>query len=156
MPRRNPRRNLTRVEVRQANGASCRGWEVRIQRQGILHCRFFSDRQFGGNRGALNEAKAFRDTLEKQLRPLTVRVMAETPSSRNSSGVVGVRRSRQTYTADGGDYLHEFWVAQWIDGHGQRKTRSFSIAKYGEEHAWQLALEARKQGVNKAKRVVRR
>ena len=107
MPRRNPRRNLSRVEIRQANGGNCRGWEVRIQRQGILHCRFFSDRQFGGNRAALAEAKSFRDTLEKQLRPLTVRKMAETPSSRNSSGVVGIRRSRQTYCSGDGELVHD-------------------------------------------------
>jgi hypothetical protein len=154
MPRKNPRRNISRIALRSSRGSSHGGWEVRIQRQGTKHCRFFADRQWGGNRAALKEAKKYRDELEQQLKRYTVKKLAESPSARNTSGVVGVRKTWQTIESNGYEFTYEFWVAQWIDGLGRRKTRSFSIAKYGNEVAYQLALAARRKGVHQAKRTL--
>lgn len=154
MPRKNPRRNISRIELLSAQGHRLSGWEVRIQRQGKKYCKFFSDNQWNGNRGALNAAKKYRDELESQLRPYTTKKLAETPSVRNTSGIVGVRRTWQTIVNKDYEFTYEFWVAQWIDGLGRRKTRSYSIAKYGEEGAFQLALAARRKGVHLAKRTV--
>ena len=154
MPRKNPRRNISRIELRATRGNLLGGWEVRIQRQGKKYCKFFSDNQWGGNRGALNQAKKYRDELESQLKPFTTKKLAETPSARNTSGVVGVRRTWQSFVNNGYEFTYEFWVAQWIDGLGRRKTRSFSVSKYGEEGAYEMALAARRKGVNLAKRTV--
>ncbi len=154
MPRKNPRRNISRIELRAALGNRLGGWEVRIQRQGKKYCKFFSDNQRGGNRGALNEAKKYRNELESQLKPYTTKKLAESPSARNTSGIVGVRRTWQTFVNKGYEFTYEFWVAQWIDGLGRRKTRSFSIGKYGEEGSCQMAIAARRKGVHLAKRTV--
>ena len=68
MARKNPRRNISRIETTSAAGRTYGGWEVRMQRRGKKTERFFSDNAYGGKRGALNAAKEFRDQLEIQLR----------------------------------------------------------------------------------------
>ena len=50
----------------------------------------------------------------------------------NSSGIVGVN---QIY------HPTKFWVAQWFDG--KKKGKWFSVAKYGEEAAKQMAIDYR-------------
>ena len=80
--------------------------------------------------------------------------MAKNPSVRKSSGVVGVRKATQIEETDEYIYTYTFWIAQWTDGKGKRKTRSFSIDKYGDDEAYKMALKARSRGVNQANRTV--
>lgn len=152
MARKDPRRNLTRVKKVTANGGFVGGWSVRIQRRGVKTARYFGDSVYGGNRKALAAAKEFRDRLEAESSHYSVKELAQTPSVRNQSGVVGVRLHLEKKVL--GDYVHHywFWVAQWIDGHGNRKTRSFSVHQYGDEEAYRLACAARKKGVTLANR----
>ncbi len=154
MARKNPRRNITRINMFSAAGVGHGGWEVRIQRRGRKHEKFFADRQYGGRRAALQAAKLFRDELEASLRPYSVKELAKKPSARNKSGVVGVRRTLQVEETEEYIYTYAFWVAQWTDGKGKRKTRSFSIDKYGEEEAFQKAIQARTRGVSQANRTL--
>ena len=125
-----------------------------MQRRGKKYEKFFADRQCGGTRAALQAAKAYRDELEKKLKPYSVRELAKKPSVRNSSGIVGVRKGYQIEESDEYVYTYTFWIAQWTDGKGKRKTRSFSVDKYGEEEAYRLAVQARTRGVNQANRTV--
>ena len=125
---------------------------MRMQRRGKKTERFFSDNAYGGKRGALNAAKDFRDQLEIQLRKYSVKELAQTPSKRNKSGVVGVRLHQQKDVRGDYEYQYWYWVAQWTDGHGRRRTRSFSVHQHGDEEAYRLACEARKKGVQQAKR----
>ncbi len=152
MARRNPRRNISRIETTGTSGKVYGGWEVRIQRRGDKTEKFFSDNACGGNRAALNEAKAFRDRIEKRLETYSVAEMAESPSQRNESGVVGVRLHQQKDKRGDYAYHYWYWIAQWTDGHGRRRTRSFSCHTYGDEDAYRLACEARAQGVQQANR----
>ena len=123
-----------------------------MQRRGKKTEKFFSDKVFGGKRGALQAAKEFRDELEVSSRKYTVKELARKPSARNKSGVVGVRLHHQKDAR--GDYVYHYWywVAQWTDGLGRRKTKSFSCHTYGDEEAYRLAVKARRDGVNNAKR----
>jgi hypothetical protein len=50
----------------------------------------------------------------------------------NFSGLVGVR---QVY------YPTKYWVAQWFDG--KRKNKWFSVSKYGDETAKEMAIQYR-------------
>jgi hypothetical protein len=59
----------------------------------------------------------------------------------NKSGEVGVYRIN---TKNGSPC----WVAQWNNLDGTRSLKSFSIAKYGEDLAYELALTARKQAIS--------
>lgn len=152
MGRRNPRRNITRVESESHSGRCHGGWEVRIQRQRIKRSRYFADAIYGGKLAALREAKKHRDQLEVELGKMNVAQRATTPSIRNHSGVVGVRRHQQKDRRGDFVYLSDCWIAQWTDGHGRRKTRSFSVGKFGEDEAFRLACEARDAGVATANR----
>jgi hypothetical protein len=154
MPRKNPRRNISRIDLFSASGRCHGGWQVRIQRRKRRYEKFFADGQYGGRRAALRAAKEHRDDLEKRLRPYTVKELARQTSTRNQSGVVGVRRALQVHETDDFVYTYAFWIAQWIDGKGKRKTRSFSVDKYGEEEACQRALLARTRGVKQANRTL--
>lgn len=102
----------------------------------------------------MQAAKLYRDELEERLRRYSVRELARTPSIRNKSGIVGVRRAMQVEETDEYIYTYTFWIAQWIDGKGKRKTRSFSVDKYGEDEAYRRAVDARTRGVNQANRTL--
>ena len=74
------------------------------------------------------------------------------PSARNRSGVVGVRLHEQVDRRGEFEYHSWSWVAQWTDGHGRRRTKSFAVEKFGDVEAFRLAWQARKEGVDKAGR----
>ncbi len=147
MARKNPRRNISRIECVSTSGNLNCGWEVRIMRRGEKVERYFADNKFGGKLGALREAKLYRDQLEQDLKPYTVSELAKKPSVRNTSGTVGVRISFRKDVRGDYEYTYYFWVAQWTDGKGKRKTKSFAIDKYGYDKAYQLALKARRKGI---------
>jgi hypothetical protein len=64
-------------------------------------------------------------------------------NTRNTSGVVGVFLAR---TQSGRKTLL-YWRAFCCDGHGRKRLRTFSVAKYGYVRARALAVRARKQMV---------
>ena len=152
MARNNPKRNISRIELVDAKGKTNGGWEVRMQRRGVRTEKFFSDSGHGGKRSALQWAKQFRDELEAESPKFTVEELAQQPSMRNRSGIVGVRLHHQKDSRGEFDYYYWYWIAQWTDGHGKRKTKSFSVHQYGEDEAFRLACEAREKGVRSAKR----
>ena len=152
MARKNPRRNISRIETSSRSGKVYGGWEVRMQRRGERIEKFFSDLNHGGKRAALQAAKTYRDEVDLQYRKYTVKELSERPSLRNRSGVVGVRLHQQKDRRGEFEYYYWYWVAQWTDGHGRRRTRSFSIHRHGDEEAYRLAYEVRAKGVAQAKR----
>ena len=152
MARKNSRRNISRIETKSSSGKVYGGWEVRLQRRGEKTEKFFSDSGYGGKRAALEAAKEFRDEIETKSRKYTVEELAENPSARNRSGVVGVRLHKQVDTRGEYEFHYWYWVAQWTDGHGKRRTRSYSVHTHGDDEAFRLACEARTKGVAQAKR----
>jgi AP2 domain len=152
MPRREPKRNIARLEPGKRSARRLAGWLVRIQRRGRSTSRFFSDHEAGGKRRALQAAKEFRDAVEEQAETWSVAERSDMLSTRNSSGVVGVHRLVQRQHRNGYEFSYAFWVAQWIDGQGHRKTRSFAVDKYGEDAALEAAVAARNSGVERAGR----
>ena len=123
-----------------------------MQRQRVQTSRYFSDQLHGGKLKSLRAAKEYRDELEAETPAMNVAQRSRTPSSRNQSGVVGVRLHQQADRRGDYEYAYWYWVAQWTDGHGRRRTRSFSCNKYGEAEAYRLACVARRQGVASARR----
>ncbi len=123
-----------------------------MQRHNERICRFFGDAAHGGTRASLQAAKEFRDDMENLTRKMSTEEKSKSPSTRNKSGVVGVRLHRQKDIRGQYEYQYWYWVAQWIDGRGRRRTRSFSIHAHGDEKAWRLACQARRNGVASAHR----
>ncbi|MDB4766395.1 AP2 domain-containing protein [bacterium] len=152
MARKNPRRNISRIETKSNAGKVYGGWEVRIQRRGEKTEKFFGDNRYDGKRHALAAAKAFRDEMEESSEKFSVQELAEIPSSRNKSGVVGVRLHKQKDTRGDYEYHYWYWVAQWTDANGRRKTKAFSIHQHGDQEAYNLACKARHAGVEKSGR----
>jgi hypothetical protein len=152
MARKNPRRNISRIETTSDKGKSYGGWQVRMQRRGEKTEKFFSDNLHGGKRNSLQAAKDFRDQCESESRKYSVKELSVNPSVRNQSGIVGVRLHQQKDIRGDYEYHYWYWVAQWTDGLGRRKTKSFSVHQYGDEEAYRLACKARQKGVNQAKR----
>lgn len=115
-------------------------WRVSIVRQGARHRKCFTDSAYGGADGALIAAKAWRDELFRTL-PVDNRAqVAVRVKATNTSGVAGVTRTREMQKGK----LGQFWVGYSPVIKGQsRRSNKFSIAKYGEEQAFALAVKAR-------------
>ncbi len=149
-------RNISRIDIDGAPGTKgTHGYQVRLMRAGKAVSKFFSDSSHKGKAKALAAARAHRDKLVKKLGPAESGAH-DVPSSRNTSGVVGVRRREAIRETDSYIYYHYFWEASWTDADGERQKRNFSVNKYGEEEAKTMALAARKKGVAAAKRARKR
>ena len=152
MARKNPRRNISRLQRVSESGKVTGGWSMRIQRRGKKTEEFFSDTRYGGKRKALVAAQQRRDDIEYGSSHYSAEERADHPSSRNRSGMVGVRLHQQKDIRGEYEYSYWYWVAQWTDGRGRRRTRSFSIHSHGDEEAYNLACEARLKGLKQANR----
>lgn len=118
-------------------GQDIGSWRVQIKRDGVNVCdRLFADRNYGGKAAALAEAKAWRDRMARKHKPMLKVEQNQRLRRNNTSGVVGVCRSRI------GDY--EYYVAQTVLP-GKYLSKAFSISKYGERQARALAIAAREQ-----------
>ncbi|MEM6910714.1 MAG: AP2 domain-containing protein [Verrucomicrobiota bacterium] len=141
-------RNITRIDSTVAEGKQeAHGYEVRIVRRGQSVHRFFADKKAGGKRKALEAARSFRDGAEAKLKPMSRKEKANLLTSKNTSGVPGVRWTEKTIAKGKKTYAYWFAVATWSPQKGVRKTASFSCDKYGEQKAWDMAVKARKAGV---------
>lgn len=140
------RPGITRLDQ---ESVATHGWQVRLQWKGVRFGRFFSDSAWGGREAALHCAERYRDRLLARLERRREGASASTrshtaPASRNRSGVVGVTRIVQR-SAAGVEY--HFWQASWTTPEGRRETVRFSVLKYGEESALDLAREARRRAL---------
>ncbi len=135
-------RNITRLE-RQSTG----GWLVRVMRRGELSSWYFSDSEYGSKPKALQAAREYRDELETTLKGFSAKDLAKKAKANNTSGVVGVRLVEERDPRWPSQPTYRYWVAQWSPSKGVRRTKRFSVEKYGEDKAYKLAVAARKKGV---------
>ena len=136
-------RNITRIDRESTGG----GYLVRVMRKGKRVSQYFSDQEYGGKRKALLAARKHRDKLEDKMRGYTAKQLSQIQRSNNTSGIVGVRRAVETDYRWDSEPTYGYWVAQWSPKKGVRRTKRFSIEKYGEDEAYRLAVQARKRGV---------
>ena len=136
-------RNILRVDRATISG----GYLVRVTRRRKLSTKLFCDKEYGGKRKALLAAKKYRDKLEKTLKSYSAKELARKPRANNTSGIAGVRLALERDTRWESEPEYEYWVAQWSPEKGVRRTRRFSVDKYGYDEAYRLAVKARKKGV---------
>ena len=97
------------------------------------------------------EAQAKRAALKRwrELREvypvITKRMFREIPRNTSSSGITGVTR---IVTISKG-YEYEFWKACWTTKRGKKCSRQFSVNKYGERKAKKLAIQTRREELDK-------
>jgi hypothetical protein len=124
------------------------GWLVTIQRRGKKYCKLFSDKKHRGEAAAFDAAKCYRDRLIAKHPPMKLGRYMAIQRSNNRSGEVGVGRyvTSETKTFSP-DKQRWHWVASWTRLDGSRGRAKFSVAKYGEEGAHRMALDARKEAL---------
>ena len=131
--------------ISRIDSGSTHGWFVRGYRNGKTFSRLFSDLKHGGRDQALEEARAFKADLISRLQKIPSKPRARRivkHDSRNRSGYLGVCR---TAKKSPGGKIHECYSVSWRPSPGVQKCTSFSIGKYGEEKAFQLAVEHRQR-----------
>lgn len=96
-------------------------------------------------RAAKNAAIARWREIRKKIPVLTKRKFREVLRKPTASGISGV--TRITTYPRGHEY--DVWKATWTTRSGDRKSRQFSINKYGEKEAKRLALECRREALDK-------
>ena len=139
----NKLRNIMRVDRTQSGG-----YLVRITRRGKLHSEYFSDSTHGGKRKALKAAQEYRDAQEQKLKAFTAKQLSKKLRANNTSGTPGVRLVTETDSRWASEPTYQYYVAQWSPAKGVRKTKRFSVKKYGKKKALEMAIKARNRGVN--------
>jgi hypothetical protein len=113
---------------------------ARITRQHVRHQANFTLRQYGSWRKATAAAKAW---VEATLPKLPARIERKgLKTTRNTSGVVGVRLANATRTRNDHEYPDWRWVAFW-PGCAQASGIGWSVNKYGDGVAFVSACLAR-------------
>lgn len=119
------------------------GWNVSIRRGRQVFRKRFSDSKHGGEDGALAAAKAWRDEINR-LHPMMTKQQLAASRKPSASGRQGVYRSAiRQRRKDGSFSLGYFWDAAPPNWHPLLRHRRFSVAKYGEDEAFRLAVAAR-------------
>jgi hypothetical protein len=122
------------------------GFFLRASRHGEIFSAFYSDKKYGGRAKALAAAQEHRLKLLKIV-GLPVqksrRLNAEIVRRRGRSGIHGVQRVIDRKSKP----WRKYWVATWSPKLGVSRKRHFSIRKFGEERARQLAIRARRAGL---------
>jgi hypothetical protein len=113
----------------------------------------FPDFSCGGKREALRKAKAWRDEKMKLFPNTPIRIVHEKISPRNTTGVIGVQLCER-YGPDGSPQF--FYTASWYEEKYKRINKSFSVGKYGEDEAFNLACDARAEGIEGIEKVRRK
>ena len=122
------------------------GFFVRIQRNGKLYSAFFSDLSLGGYAEALAAAQQHYQKLLLKFGPSIRgdrRALAERRLGHNTSGIVGVGKIVRHYKGKASKY----WQAAWSPEPYVVRRMVFSVRKYGDRVARQLAIQARREGV---------
>jgi len=122
------------------------GFYVRITHRGSTVQKYFPDQSNGGKDQALLRAQEFRDSIISEL-PMGKQQQAARPRRATlTSGVTGVTH---VVSRDGnGQIRYEYWQGAWTLPDGRRRTRKFSIGRYGQEEALRLAIAAREKALS--------
>jgi hypothetical protein len=119
--------------------------QVGFIRRKVRYEKAFNTLEYGSERAALKAARAWRDQMLGSIPGFSAREYVSQRRTNNSSKRAGVQRIRVALHKPGQPpRFYEAWVAVSLKGRPPKKTRSFSVKKYGEQQAYRLAVAARK------------
>lgn len=136
-------KGISRIDQEQRNTY---GWYVRVMFNGVQRAKFFSDQANGGKENALKEAVKYRDLAEQELgKPRTDRsVMGH--NTRNSSGIMGVRRRTKIVKGPEGErVINNYYEVSWNPWPGRLCRVWVSIDELGEKAALLKACKIRRE-----------
>jgi hypothetical protein len=125
------------------------GWFAAVQRHGVSYRKTFTAYRYGNSGNALSAAIKWRNELVQSVAPLSLAEYANLLRHNNTSGYPGVYLMQRTRRDPSGQvHVHAHWEARSPAGLHPAKKRGFSIKKFGNERAFELAVEARNQFVS--------
>jgi len=136
-----PTYGITRIDQPEKKN---HGYYVRITHRGKSHQKYFPDKASGGKTKALQAAKEYRDKLLARMPKYKQEAAARKKRRIKQSDVIGVTH---VISKSPKGKIYEYWQAAWIEDGDRRKTAKFSISRYGDEKALEMAKKARRAGV---------
>lgn len=124
--------NSTGIYRTDSDRNGTHGWIVFAQRRRQVFTKHFADGVHGGKSEAYRAASKYRGRLIKEHVGLTRAEYASILRRNNTSGVPGVCK-----------YLSGHWVSFWPTVPGKTRRMKFSVTKYVENKAFDLAVAAR-------------
>jgi len=136
---------ISRIDDEQCNSHA---WRVSLCRHGKRLVKNFPDKKHGSRNSALFKATEFRDQLLLKYPPISRKEFCNAKRRNNKTGITGVYKYRKNYQLkDGSTREIWYWEANWPNAVGKSMSKSFSIKRYGEELAKQMAISARVAGM---------
>ncbi len=124
--------------VRIDTGAT-HGFQVRVGHNKKRFTKLFSDRKCGGRESAFSRAVAYREKLVAKIDALPEN--APRRVLRNyASGPIGVHR---TFVRGSSGKKYEIYCAAWNPEPGVHRVKAFSLNKFGEHRAFEMACKLR-------------
>jgi hypothetical protein len=133
-------KNIIRLAARKPGHSPA--YLVRVIQAGRLRQKIFSDTRWGGARGALKAARAWRDAV----------VTAETAAARATHRRIVLRKNTSSGIPGVGRYVIRrtpVWMAFWDDEDGLKRTKSYAVTVYGEDAAREKAIAARREALKR-------
>lgn len=112
-------------------------WAVSFSRDGEQHSRRFYVRRHGGEDEARSAAIRWRDEQLARTEALSLAEFCAKPRGNNTSGVTGVFFAITPRQPEGS------WQARLKVQGGPAEVKSFSVRKYGNAEAFDMAVKAR-------------
>ncbi len=141
-----PNYGITRIDQPEKKN---HGFYVRITHRGKSHQKYFPDKASGGKTKAFKAAKAHRDGLLSKMPKYKQEAASKKKRRIKQSGLTGVTHVVSKSTKG---KTYEYWQAAWLEGDEKRKTAKFSISRYGNDKALEMAKKARRAGLRANKK----
>jgi hypothetical protein len=130
--------NISRVDTGPEQG-NTHGDFVRVQRQGTLRKKFFSDAHYGGKAGARHAALIWRDLIKGQMpEALSFEAARQKSAARQSQfDVPGMTVIKRT---DAEGFVHPALQVRWTTPEGQVRRHILSLQKWSpRQGVWKAA-----------------
>ena len=132
-------------------------WKVALRRMNVSMYKYFTDAIYGGTSQALEAAIAWRDEVVAKHASARYAIWRrERVHPTNKTGLVGVYRGVSVKKRGDRVYKFCYWQGYWTGIDGKSHSRMFSIKKYGEEEAKELACRTRREGMAQVAKDLRR